>query len=163
MEVLSMLAYGHADVRRAFDGLSDADWTSVGVTSHWSPKDLLAHLASFERMLEEAMGQVAGERGPTPTLDAMRGPAGETFNEDQVAARRDKTPAEIMAEYEKANAGVMSHAGQLGPERLRQVGTIRWYGASYSLDDLIVYTNYAHKREHCAQMRRWRLERAPAV
>jgi len=40
---------------------------------------------------------------------------------------------------------------------LREVGTIRWYGPTYALDDLIVYVNYAHKREHCAQMRRWRM------
>jgi hypothetical protein len=162
MDALSMLAYGHADVKRAFEGLSDADWSQPGVTSHWSPRDLLAHLASFERMLEEALREVDGEPGPTPTLDAMRGQGGVTFNEDQVAARRDRPPAEIMAEYETAHAGVMALATRIGADRLREPGTVRWYGPTYALDDLIVYTNYAHKREHCAQMRRWRMERAPA-
>jgi hypothetical protein len=112
-----MLAYGHSDVKRVFEGLSDADWRRVGVTTQWSPKDLIAHLTSFERTLEEALREVAGDAGPTPTLDAMRR-GGASFNEDQVVARRDRTPSEIMAEYDAAHAGVIVLAKRLGPERL---------------------------------------------
>lgn len=156
MDALSILEYGHRDVKRVFDGLSEDEWKRVGVTTNWSPKDLLAHLTTFERMLEEAMRGVTGEGGPTPTLEAMR-TSGKTFNDDQIAAWSDKPAAEVMAAYDKAHESVIAHAKALGPEKLREVGTIPWYGGSYSLDDLIVYTNYAHKREHCAQMRRWRM------
>jgi len=155
LDALSILGFGHRDVMRVFDGLSEADWNRVGVTSRWSPKDLLSHLTSFELMLEEALRGVAGETGPTPTLEAM-GKGGKSFNEDQVKMRRGRPAAEVMAEYEKAHESVIALAKKLGPDKLREVGTIPWYGANYALDDLIVYTNYAHKREHCAQMRRWR-------
>jgi len=50
----------------------------------------------------------------------------------------------------------MKLAGSLTPERLRETGTIPWYGEQYSLDDLIVYSNYAHKREHSSQIRLFR-------
>lgn len=161
MDARTILVYGHKHVLDAFAPLTDAEWGRVGVTTRWTPTDLMAHLTSFELMLGEALGQVLGEGG-TPTLEAMgRDRAG--FNDAQVAARRGRTPAEVQAEYEAAHAVVMERAAKLGPDRLREPGTIPWYGAEYSLDDLIVYTNYAHKREHCAQVRRFRLDAAGAA
>jgi hypothetical protein len=35
---------------------------------------------------------------------------------------------------------------------LRSTGTIPWYGEQYSIEDLIVYQYYGHKREHVAQI-----------
>jgi len=159
MNALEILRYGDGEVAKAVDGLDD--WTTPGVTSAWSAKDVLAHLASYERFLEEAMLEVLG-RGPTPTLDAMRGDL-KGFNAAQVASRRDTAPDAVRREYAEAHARVMALATEIGPDRLRAPGTIPWYGADYSLDDLIVYTNYAHKREHGAQLRAFRLKRTPAA
>lgn len=155
MNAHEILMYGNRHVQDAFGGLRESDWTRVGVTTRWSPRDLLAHLTSFELVLAETLGEVLGE-GDTPTLDAMRR-ARAAFGDAQVAARQDRSGAEVMKEYEAAHALVMARAAKLGPDRLRAPGTIPWYGEAYSLDDLIVYANYAHKREHCAQMRRFRM------
>jgi hypothetical protein len=43
-------------------------------------------------------------------------------------------------------------AKQISPEKWRENGTLPWYGMEYALDDYIVYTFYAHKREHAAQI-----------
>jgi hypothetical protein len=51
----------------------------------------------------------------------------------------------------------MALADELGAERLRQPGTMPWYGPDYLLDDLIVHANYAHKREHCGEVRQFLL------
>lgn len=157
MNALDILDYGHQDVLRDL-GATD-DWTTPGVTTRWSAKDMVAHLASFERYLEEALLEVQG-RGPTPVLDSMRSdPAG--FNDVQVGTRAAHSLEALRREYEEAHARVIALATELGSERLRQPGTIPWYGAPYSLDDLIVYTNYGHKREHCAQLRSFKLRRTP--
>ena len=37
-------------------------------------------------------------------------------------------------------------------DRWSEVGTIPWYGLEYSLDDLVVYLMYGHKREHAPQL-----------
>lgn len=155
MNAIDVLSYGHADVLRVFDGLPEADWSRTGVTTRWTPRDLLGHLASYERLLEEALREVLGE-GPTPTLDDMRSDPGG-FNERQVGGRTGRAPDEVMTEYGDAHERVMDLVARFTPERLRENGTLPWYGPSYSIDDLIVYTNYAHKREHCAQMRRFRM------
>jgi hypothetical protein len=46
----------------------------------------------------------------------------------------------------------MRNARAIAPEVWREVGTIPWYGAEYSLDDLVVYQQYGHKREHDPQL-----------
>jgi hypothetical protein len=158
MNAIDILTYGHQDLLRDLGPIDD--WSTPGVTTRWNAHDMVAHLASFERSLEEAMLEVLG-RGPTPVLDAQRAnPA--TFNDIQVGQRHDLPLGAVRSEYERAHAGVMALAAELGPDRLRQTGTIPWYGAAYSLDDLIVYSNYAHKREHCAQLRAFMLRRAAA-
>jgi hypothetical protein len=128
MNAHDVLRYAHSDVLKTFDRISDADWTKVGVTREWSMLDTLAHLTSYELFLEDALKSVLG-RTPTPTLDAMgRDHAG--FNTAQVAARRGRTAQQVMDEYTQAHARVMAMVEELGPERLRAVGTIPWYGAT---------------------------------
>lgn len=160
MNAQDILSYGHRDVLRAFEGLSVQEWNTVGVTTRWSPKDLLAHLASFELYLEDALKSVLGI-SPTPTLEAM-GKSPATFNDDQVEPRRSQTVDDTRKEYESAHERVMELLKQFTPEKLREAGTIPWYGSEYSIDDFIVYTNYAHKREHCAEIKQFRkrLERS---
>jgi len=155
VNALDILHYGHVEVQRAFDGLDVADWEQPGVTTRWSPRDVLAHLASFELLLEDVLCSALG-RKPTHTLDAFREDS-RTFNDAQVLARKGRTPPVLLDEYNSAHERVMALANELGAERLRAVGTIPWYGPDYALDDFIVYANYAHKREHCGEVRQFRL------
>ena len=161
MNALDILHYGHVEVQRAFDGLDAADWERPGVTTRWSPRDVLAHLASYERLIEDVLSAALG-RTPTPTLDAMRADHA-AFNDAQVLARQGRTPQSIREEYDAAHEHVMTLATELGPDRLCAVGTIPWYGPDYALDDFIVYANYAHKREHCGEVRQFRLRARQAT
>ncbi len=154
MNAHDILAYGHQDVLHALEDLLPEHWIAVGVTPLWSLKDLVAHLASFELFLEDAFKSVLDEK-PTPTLDAM-GHGASAFNRDQISLRREHPREQVVQEYVDAHHRVMELVARLGPARLAAVGTIPWYGASYSLDDLVVYANYGHKREHCAQIRAFR-------
>lgn len=159
MNAVDILHYGQQHV---LDALQDFDdWETPGVTSRWTAHEWLAHLASYERFMEEALSEVLG-RGSGPTLDAMRADS-KGFNDAQIAARHGRSVDEIRRELEEAHARVEALAKELGPERLSAPGTIPWYGPSYSLDDLIVYANYAHKREHAAQLRAFKARKAEAV
>ncbi len=57
-----------------------------------------------------------------------------------------------MTEFLEAHERVMRHAKLISAEVWRQVGTIPWYGSEYSLNDLVVYQQYGHKREHDPQL-----------
>ena len=160
MNALDVLKYGHGTVLKAVEGLPDEAWEETGVVGVWSTKDVIAHLASFEQVLAEVLGVALDPDASTPTLDLFR--AGGSFNDEQVALRKGKTPAEVLAEYEGWHDRVMELAGRIGPQTFNREGTIPWYGEEYDLEDFIVYTSYGHKREHCAQIALFKRRRASA-
>ena len=150
MNATDILKYGHLTVLKTIDGLPEAEWDTGGVCGWWSVRHIIAHLASYEAVLVDVLNGFVGG-GPTPTLDEYTRAYAE-FNDDQVAARKDKTPAEVLAEYNALQAGTMALIEQIPEETRRRPGTLPWYGMEYALDDFIVYQYYGHKREHCAQI-----------
>jgi uncharacterized protein (TIGR03083 family) len=151
MNTLDVLRYGHQTVLRALDGLPDDAWETPGACGAWSSKDIVAHLASFERVLVEVLENLLGGGESTPLLDRFR--MGPGFNDQEVEARRSQSAAEVLAEYQEAHDEAMALAERLPPKMFRQVGILPWYGAEYDLDDFLVYTFYGHKREHAAQIK----------
>jgi Protein of unknown function (DUF664) len=150
MNAADILKYGHQTMLRTMADLPDDAWETPGVCGIWSCKDIIAHLASYERVLVDILATfLSGE--PTPSLDQFRDPNG-SFNDQQVVLRQHNTVDEIVAEYNSTCAQTMELIMQIPLETLRQAGTIPWYGAEYALDDLLVYMYYGHKREHSAQI-----------
>jgi hypothetical protein len=154
MNVVDVLKYGHQTVLMTLQDFPEAEWGTSGACGVWSVKDIMAHLASYEHMLIEVLsGFLSG--GPTPTLEKM-GAGLEQFNTDEVAGRRQRSMADVLAEYNDAHAQVMALAARIPAETYHQNGALPWYGAEYDLDDFIVYSFYGHKREHSAQIAAFR-------
>jgi hypothetical protein len=77
-----------------FDSLTEAQMSVVGVTPEWSAKDLLAHLAYWERAAAE---QVRGiEAGRSPARKYTRAQV-ERINREVVSANR-ATPRRLLRE-----------------------------------------------------------------
>lgn len=149
MNASDILKYGDRTMLGGLRDLPDAWWDVPGACGYWSIKDIIAHLTSYEQVLVEVLGGFTGATGPTPYLDAYRGP---DFNDAQVEARRSLTVQALLDEYAAAYAQVMALVARIPAETLRQPGTLPWYGAEYALDDFLVYAYYGHKREHTAQI-----------
>jgi hypothetical protein len=158
MNAKDILKYGNRTLINSLEGMSEEQWYVEGVGGVWSTKDIIAHLASYERTLVEIFGLFL-ENNPTPLLSKMGADPGK-FNDDEVALRKDRSSAEVLAEYNDAHSQAMSLVNDIPVEKLREVGTIPWYGPEYSLDDLIVYMFYGHKREHSAEIAVFRTERS---
>lgn len=150
MNALDVLKYGHQTILKTVEDFPENAWHEAGVVGVWSAKDIVAHLASFEQVLVEVLGSVLDATQPTPMLDGFRGD--RRFNDEQVAVRKEKTPTEVLAEYEEWHVRAMELAGRIDPETFNREGALPWYGAEYDLEDFIVYTYYGHKREHSAQI-----------
>lgn len=157
MNVSDILKYGDQTLLQSIEGLPETAWEVGGVCGVWSVKDILAHMTSYEHLLAEALDTFLGaELGPTMSEMAH---TGDGWNDIQVERRHGMSVAEVLAEYEEAHERVMALAAQIPAKTYRENGTMPWYGAEYCLDDFIVYTNYAHKREHSAQIMVYRDQR----
>lgn len=154
MHARDVVKYGQLTLLGAVDGLAEAAWEEPGVCGAWSVRQIVAHLDSYEAVLLDVLGQMAGEpeRGD---LARYRAPDGH-FNDDAVAARATQSPAALLASLQVTHGRCLELLERMPPELLARTGTIPWYGAEYAVDDFIVYANYGHKREHCAQIDRFR-------
>jgi DinB superfamily len=147
VNTVDVLMYGQRTIRSTIDRFQADDWGRIAL-GVWTAKDLLGHLGAFEVRFADVL---AGFVGAPPESDLMAADRG-TFNDDQAAIRRDWPIDRVRAEFLDANERVMRHAAAITPETWREVGTIPWYGPEYSLDDLVVYQMYGHKREHDPQL-----------
>jgi uncharacterized protein (TIGR03083 family) len=150
MNALDVMKYGNLTVLKSIDGLGEADWNTAGVCGWWSVREIIAHLASFERVLVDVLNTALGEEAG-PDLKAMAEQRGR-FNDVQVERRKDYTVQQVLAEYNNAHARAMEVAAKIPAEKFRESGILPWYGAEYDLDDYIAYAFYGHKREHTAQI-----------
>jgi DNA-binding transcriptional LysR family regulator len=161
MNAGDILHYGQQTVLAAVETIAAEEWDLPGACGIWSMKDIVAHLASYERVLEDILGSFLGDDA-TPYLDRLR--AGNAFNDAEVEARRSVSVQDAMSELAAAHGRTVEMLARIPSERRRQPGTLPWYGTDYALDDVIVYMYYGHKREHSAQIAafRDRLAAAPA-
>jgi uncharacterized protein (TIGR03083 family) len=154
MNAVDILKYGQGTVYQTIEGFPESAWEKPGACGVWSVKDILAHLTSYEEVLVDILSTFVGKHS-TPYLDKYTAPGGQ-FNDAEVEKRRGKTVQEILDEFNDAHAQATALAAQIRPEQFRQNGTQPWYGMDYSLDDIIVYMYYGHKREHSAQIAAFR-------
>ena len=147
MQTLDVLMYGQRTIRATIDRYTPADWERIAL-GVWTAKDLLGHLGAFEVRFADVLSSFAGAAKESDLMDADPG----TFNDDQAAVRKGWPVEQVLAEFLDAHQRAMRHARAISPEVWRQVGTIPWYGPEYSLDDLVVYQMYGHKREHDPQL-----------
>jgi len=150
MHAHDVLRYGHLTLLRSLQGLPEPMGDRPGACGIWSVKDIIAHLGSYEIVLVDVL-QSADMGVETPNLARFL-ELGPGYNDAEVDARRAMGMPEVLAELNEAHERSLATVARRSPESLRQVGTIPWYGDAYSLDDLIVYQYYGHKREHAAQI-----------
>lgn len=151
MNAHDVLMYGHGTVQSNLKDFPEAHWETGGACGDWSVKDVMGHLGAFEQVLGDLFASFLGETN-TPYLEERKNPGPLGFNDEQAAKRKDWPIQRVLDEYNQAHERIMELVIQIPEETFREVGTLPWYGSEYSLDDYIVYTNYAHKREHCGQI-----------
>lgn len=150
MHMLDVMKYGDRTLRASLSRLPHKAWERPGACGHWSPKDILAHLASYERLLADVIRSLQDESLGKTLLDLRE--QGSDFNEQQVISRGACSIEELMDEYSSAQQACMERAANLDRSAMIRTGALDWYGPEYDLEDYVVYTSYGHKREHGAQI-----------
>ena len=152
MNIDDVLKYGHRTVMMTIDGLNEAQCSVAGVCGYWSVREIMAHLASHELILNDVLASFLDPNAPTPTLNSLNEQGGGAFNDIEVDKRKGLSYAEIVEEYVANATRSRELAIRVPLEKRRQVGLLPWYGMEYDLEDLVAYSNYGHKREHTAQI-----------
>ncbi len=125
-----------------FDSLTEAQVSIVGVTPEWSAKDLLAHLAYWERAAAEQVREF--EAGRSSAKKRTRAQV-ERINREVVSANR-ATPRHLLREELILARSEIVAAMKRAPEELEEGSPLA----------RIVYSQcVAHRGHHLEQLHDW--------
>lgn len=151
-----MLAGQMQDAReellQSFAGLSDEQVLQPGVAGEWSVRDVLAHVAAWDRaVIEQFQAMLKGERHPMLDMDDD---GVEQFNAEHYAADKDKSFDEVVTELNASREALV--------ELLREIDNMQMFApapgdehADMSIAAL-VNVQINHDQEHTEMIEEWR-------
>jgi len=138
-ELLQRIRAARAELEKTLTGLDDAALSAPGPEG-WAVKDHLAHLAAWGR---KVLSNMDGRTGPGVLgvpAEVYKSGDWVAINEIVRAPDKDKTAAEIVAEYRRVHAVLLARIEAL-PER-------ELFGSDDRLLGNISGNTYGHDEEH---------------
>ncbi len=93
-------------LKAAFEGLSDEQMAQPGVCGDWSARDILAHVAAWDRATAEAFRMML--KGERPRLLDLEDEEIEAFNMEHHTQTLTSSVAEVGAEFDAAREDMVS-------------------------------------------------------
>ncbi len=148
-----------------FGSLRGDDWNEPSACEGWSVKDVLAHLAGGEEYNRACLNDNVG---PMFESYAARGVTDvHSFNAIGVSDRKDKTPADLLDEFQRENGETRTKMRERDGEELSTMAgpyPMRWQAwhlaseLATHADDVGVPTTHKREQETC---RDWRARLRP--
>jgi len=130
-------------------GLDEKKLTNEPIVKDWTVKDVLAHIAAWDRWEDKTMQCMLA--GDVPDLSAAQDV--DAFNATIVAEWRDRTLNEVLAELQAARADWVSWLSSLPEKELFQRRFVQ--GGDWSFPGCLEVQR-RHDAEHAAQIATWR-------
>ena len=130
----------------SFSGLSDSGLVESGAVGHWSVRDLLGHIATWE---EEALSAlpIILEGKPLPRYSWTGGI--DAFNAREQDSKRGTAIAELQQDLAATHQRLMAYMASVPETAYAQEGRFL---------KRLRQDTYGHYREHAAQVVQWRKE-----
>jgi uncharacterized damage-inducible protein DinB/predicted RNase H-like HicB family nuclease len=148
--LLARLSAERAGLLEQLIGLDEGALTEVPMLDSWTVKDLLAHVAAWDRWEERTMKCMVA--GGTPDFTAVQD--FDASNAAFVAEWCDRPLAEVLAELQAARADWVAWLESLSEEEFFRYRSYAGWDWSFSVVPLQV--QWQHDAEHAAQIAAWR-------
>jgi uncharacterized damage-inducible protein DinB len=157
VELLEYLAQGRARLLLAIEGLSEEEMTVLGVVGNWSVKEILAHIAAWDKETSSVIKKALapGHTKFDYNISGARGFA--KWNAREVEKRRAMSVGQILAEMEEAREGLIELTYQLSDEELNHRFVPPWRWPTTPRRNLEIQAK--HDIEHAEQIMSWRRKR----
>jgi hypothetical protein len=150
-DTLDQLAESRQTFLHALQGLSEAQITQDPVEGIWTIKDLLAHLASWEKScLIPLRAYAAGEPFVPEAI-----PDHQVWNQAQAQRWQAQSLAEILAEYQSIRVEIVALITKL-PEAQWAVKLHAPWGGEATVAELCGGLVWHEKTEHLKSIHQWK-------
>lgn len=155
-DIIAYLEYGRAAFLKSFEGLSKREMTETPIYGEWAIKDVLAHIIGWDQRVINSLPLIVQDRADeVPSVEVL------DHNQQSVAAWRDKSLAETLAEIRSTHQQILDIIASLDHieidmrhERKGRIITIR----TYVIDVMI-----EHERKHAVEIEQWREDLDQAI
>ncbi len=154
MSVAEELENAHLQVIQTVDNLPELEWDTPIAENSWTVKDIIAHLASHERVLGDVL-RSSTENAPETAYVFRYIQHKENFDKEEVSARSNHTAQQVIDEYQEAQTDTTGLLARVPAETLEKKGALSWYGEDRSLSDFIRDIS-ANIRRHCDEITAFR-------
>lgn len=153
-DLLERMEHAHLFLQAALSGLKNERLESDRLGGAWTVRDVMAHLAAWEKEFHEVARILA--RHNRPSFDHRIEPTDDwrAWNAEQVERRRGMSVGEVFLEMEQAQLAFLQWAQQLPEGRLRHEAEFPWGGRGNLADLLRMVAE--HKVGHAHRIRTWR-------
>lgn len=156
-EIATKIKEAHANLVSAVAGLPDDVMTTRPVIDWWTLKDVMGHIAMWERVAIKFIGEYQRAGAPTPL--GLDDSALDAYNKRGAAERRDYSLARVRAEFDASSRDLVAAVELLTDAQLNAPLAAPWE-SGVTLERLIAWNSYEHVPEHVEQIVKWREERA---
>ncbi len=134
----------HGHMRTVFSSLAADDWAKPSACAGWRVQDVLAHVTSNQKeFVDPTPAPAEPSAGPAPAMKA------EEAMEMLVAPRKDWTPQELIAEYDRFTEAWFAVMGAMQEEPLASTPlTLSDLGTypTHLLAEAFAFDHYCHLR-----------------
>jgi uncharacterized damage-inducible protein DinB len=157
-ELLQNLGENRDQLLAAIAGLPESQITTLPVVGVWTVKDVVCHIAYWERVILDHVRESYAEGRPRPMRDDENA---DVINPRQVAKRQAWRWARVLAEFTNVRAALIGKVASLSESELSFQVPNPWWNEErfYPVGQMIAEDAIGHCREHLEQIKRGQTEK----
>src|SRR5919108_1836398 len=148
-QLLTQLDKAWAAIKASYAGLSDSQLTEPGVTGHWSVKDILAHVTTWEEEALQYLPLII--KGGRPPRYSIKYGGINGFNAQMTARKRGLSLSDVLRQLEETHRRLIDYVQSAPEEQFTRETRFR---RRLRLD------TYSHYPKHAKAIREWREQRS---
>jgi hypothetical protein len=147
--LLKQLDKAWVAIKESYTGLSDSQLTEPGVTGHWSVKDILAHVTTWEEEALQYLPLII-EGGKPPRYSLQYGGI-DAFNAQMTEQKRGLSVSDVLRQLDETHRRLIDYVQSVPEEQFTRETRFR---RRLRLD------TYSHYPKHAKAIRQWREQRS---
>jgi hypothetical protein len=152
-ELLDVIRTERTRLESLLEGLSDSQMNESGVEATWSIKDILAHIAAWERLAYDRIH--AALHGAPLKFPLIKGDADvDRFNAEVFDTSKDLTLPEVKKEFDNSHKAFVAQIETLADDFIVDPLPFDWAG-KLSAQVVISSNTHWHYIEHAESIRNW--------
>ncbi len=154
-QVIAELRAARAKLLQAIEGLSDAQLYRAGAVGHWSVKDVLAHVVSWEAELVATLLRLERYRHRAPRIVEIEDI--DAWDEEQYHLNAPRPLESVLADFHNVHRQLLQALQALDDRTLDDNRVFAWMEGE-PLSYLVAENATWLEEEHAEEILRWRAQ-----